>query len=97
MVCFCAQRRNLPKVALNAVDGRDAQHVLRCVVLLRLGVLLNRSHDPASMPPDLRGEATEKGLALSLAKSWLDQRPLSREDLHTERALLAQAGFDLAL
>ena len=96
-VLLRAQRRNLPKVALNAVDGRDAQHVLRCVVLLRLGVLLNRSHDPASMPPDLRGEATEKGLALSLAKSWLDQRPLSREDLHTERALLAQAGFDLAL
>lgn len=96
-VLLRSQRRGLPKAALNAVDSRDALRVLRCVVLLRLGVLLNRSHDPASMPPDLHGEATERGLALRLPTSWLDQRPLSREDLQTERALLAQAGFDLAL
>ncbi|MBK9496203.1 MAG: exopolyphosphatase [Aquimonas sp.] len=96
-VLLRSQRRNLPKSALAAVDSRDAQRVLRCVVLLRLGVLLNRSHDPASMPPELQAEPTLKGLALRLPPSWLAQRPLSREDLQTERGILAQAGFDLAV
>ena len=87
----------LPLHAAQAgAGGRDPLTTLRCVVLLRLAVLLHRSHDPAGLA-QFSAEASERGLRLKLPASWLVQHPLSRADLATECEQLQELGLDLSL
>jgi exopolyphosphatase/guanosine-5'-triphosphate,3'-diphosphate pyrophosphatase len=81
---------------LAGAGGRDPVTTLRCVMLLRLAVLLHRSHDPAGLP-HIRARALERGLELEHPAAWLAQHPLSRADLVTEQGVLADIGLELQL
>jgi exopolyphosphatase/guanosine-5'-triphosphate,3'-diphosphate pyrophosphatase len=89
-----AQRRHVHKSVLGGAGGRDPVTTLRCIVLLRLAVLLHRSHDPAGLP-QITATAEERSLRLSMPSAWLVQHPLSRADLDTERELLEAMGLAL--
>lgn len=88
------QRRAIAMPAIDAVPERHRQPTLRCVVLLRLAVLLHRSHDPGELPP-IRLEAEEQAITLGLSGRWIDSHPLTRADLDTEREYLREIGFAL--
>lgn len=91
-----SQRRGMHKSVQTGAGGRDPHTTLRCVALLRLAVLLHRSHESGGLPR-FEVEARERGLCLKLPPSWLVQHPLSRADLATEQEILREAGFDLDL
>jgi exopolyphosphatase / guanosine-5'-triphosphate,3'-diphosphate pyrophosphatase len=91
-----SQRRGVHKSVQAGAGGRDPLTTLRCVVLLRLAVLLHRSHEAAGLP-DFEVQAMPRGLHLNLPALWLGQHPLTRADLLTERELLQELEFDLVL
>ena len=71
----------------------------RLSALLRLAVLLHRSHEAEDIPR-LDAMADGNTLALRLDKRWLDARPLLRADLAGEpedfQGLGIQLRFDAA-
>jgi exopolyphosphatase/guanosine-5'-triphosphate,3'-diphosphate pyrophosphatase len=81
------QRRSIPSGVLNALPERLARQALRMVVLLRLAVLLHRSHGRNPLPP-LRIEAGDGVVRLRAPLEWLERHPLIRADLDTEHELL---------
>ena len=77
------QRRGLHLPSFDKLPDRLVPNAVRCALLLRLAVLLHRSHDrdPA---PAMTLEVAGEQLVLKLPKRWLEGHPLTREDLHTE-------------
>jgi exopolyphosphatase/guanosine-5'-triphosphate,3'-diphosphate pyrophosphatase len=73
-------RRGVPKTAFDALPDRLLLGAKRKAALLRLAVLLHRSHDAEAIP---RLDATASGdrLDLVVSKKWIDSRPLLRSDL----------------
>ena len=76
-------RRGIPKSAFTALPDRLQAPARHCAALLRLAVLLHRSHEDGT-DPDLRLVAGGNQLALSLPARWLDSRPLLASDLASE-------------
>ncbi len=78
------------------VQPIDARLVLRLAVLLRLGVLLNRSR--ATLPvPRILAEARKNVLELRFDPEWFERHPLTRADLLQESAQLAAIDVELRL
>lgn len=73
-------RRGVPKNAFDALPDRLLLSAKRKAALLRLAVLLHRSHDNEAIP---RLDLTASGdrLDLVVSKKWIDARPLLRSDL----------------
>ncbi len=72
------------------------QEALRLTLLIRLGVLLNRSRSAVRLPATrLRAEGPR--LSLDLPEDWLKQHPLTREDLLREQSYFAEAGYSLRI
>ena len=88
------QRRTIPASVLNALPERLARQTLRLVLLLRLAVLLHRSHGRDPLPA-LRLADGHGVLHLDAPSQWLERHPLIRADLDTERQELGQ--IDAAL
>lgn len=86
------QRRAIPMEMIRAMPERQAMVAMKLIPVLRLAVLLHRSHDRAPLPA-LGLEVGPHQAALHLSSTWLDQHPLSRTDLETERELLAPFGL----
>jgi len=76
-------RRKIPKSAFSALPDRLLAGARRSAVLLRLAVLLHRTHE-ADAIPQLEAAADGPALALALPKRWLEARPLLRADLASE-------------
>jgi exopolyphosphatase/guanosine-5'-triphosphate,3'-diphosphate pyrophosphatase len=89
-------RRNVPKSAFDALPERLLAGARRCAALLRLAVLLHRSHE-ADPLPELRLVADGNALTLTLPKRWLDARPLLRTDLTGETEDIRPLGTSLIL
>lgn len=89
-------RREISRSAISAVPERSAQSTLHSLVLLRLGVLLHRSHE-ATPPPSLTLAIDGDSLRLSVPGGWLDAHPLTRSDLEAEREYLAPFGLSLQI
>lgn len=87
-------RRNIPKSAFDLIPDRLLVGAKRTAALLRVAVLLHRSHDAEEIP---RLDANVAGNTLSLAldKRWLEQRPLLRQDLAAEPDYIVGLGVDL--
>jgi len=87
-------RRNIPKSAFESIPDRLLVGAKRTAALLRIAVLLHRSHDAEEIP---RLDASVAGntLSLSLDKRWLEQRPLLRQDLAAEPDYIVGLGVDL--
>ena len=89
-------RRKVPKHAFDLIPDRLLPATRRLAALLRLAVLLHRSHEPEQLP-DLRLHAEGERLTLVLPREWLDVRPLLRSDLEEEPAAFRGLGITLAI
>jgi exopolyphosphatase/guanosine-5'-triphosphate,3'-diphosphate pyrophosphatase len=76
-------RRGLNMDSINALADRIAIAALHCSRLLRLSVLLHRSHDRNKIPLT-RLRADGERLLLTLSGEWLASHPLTQADLATE-------------
>lgn len=90
------QRRSFHPASFEKVPDRLVANVQRCALLLRLAVLMHRSHDRDPLPVvELDVDGNE--LQLRLPKRWLEGHPLTRLDLETEREQLQGFGHRLVL
>ena len=89
-------RRSIPKSAFDALPERLLASARRSAALLRLAVLLQRSHETDALP-DLGLVADGDSLTLTLPRRWLDARPLLRADLSGEIGDFAALGITLEL
>jgi exopolyphosphatase/guanosine-5'-triphosphate,3'-diphosphate pyrophosphatase len=89
-------RRGVPRSAFDAVPDRLLARTKHIAALLRLAVLLHRSHEADAVPP-IRAKADGETLTLTLDKRWLDQRPLVRQDINGEPEDAADLGVTLRL
>ena len=89
-------RRGVPKSAFEMVPDRLLANARHSAALLRLAVLLHRSHQPLD-PPELKLQADGERLTLGLDKRWLQARPLLREDLEGEPKDMQDLGIQLKL
>lgn len=88
-------RRGIPKSAFDALPDRLLPAARRSAALLRLAVLLHRSHDSDPIPT-LELKADGNDLQLTLARSWLEARPLLEADLSGEPDDMIGLGITLA-
>lgn len=90
------QRRALNASNFDKLPDRLVANVQRTALLLRLSVLMHRSHDRDPLPVvELGIEGGE--LVLRLPRRWLDVHPLTMLDLETERDILAGFGQRLVI
>ena len=87
-------RRNIPKSAFEAIPDRLLVGTKRAAALLRLAVLLHRSHEAGDIPR-LEVRADGDALTLVLDKKWVESRPLLRADLAGEPDYIAGLGVTL--
>jgi exopolyphosphatase/guanosine-5'-triphosphate,3'-diphosphate pyrophosphatase len=87
-------RRNIPKSAFESIPDRLLPGAKRTAALLRIAVLLHRSHD-AEVIPRLDAGVAGNTLTLALDKRWFEQRPLLRQDLAAEPDYIVGLGVDL--
>ncbi|MDO4709332.1 MAG: exopolyphosphatase [Pseudomonadota bacterium] len=93
-VLLRCQRRGIPKNAFNAIPERLLLRTRRITALLRLAVVLNRSHKARDLSA-VRLAAAENRLLLTLPKDWLASKPLLRSDLESEPQDLRALGIEL--
>jgi exopolyphosphatase / guanosine-5'-triphosphate,3'-diphosphate pyrophosphatase len=86
-------RRGIGKSAFDAIPDRLLLATRRKAALLRLAVLLHRSHEEMALP-DMRLVADGDRLVLEVPKRWLDARPLLHADLADEPEPLAALGIE---
>jgi exopolyphosphatase/guanosine-5'-triphosphate,3'-diphosphate pyrophosphatase len=77
------QRRGFSPESFELLPDRQAEAALHCAQLLRLSVLLHRSHSRADIPWE-RLYASDGLLRLELPGDWLAAHPLTQADLATE-------------
>lgn len=82
------QRRALNMSSIDLLADRLALAALHCAQLLRLSVLLHRSHDRNKIPLK-RLRANDEELSLTISGEWLSAHPLTQADLATEIDYLA--------
>ncbi|ASP38127.1 exopolyphosphatase [Bacterioplanes sanyensis] len=89
-----SHRRKFRLAEFDAVSNQWRAHFIRLAVLLRLAVVLNHSRGAHEVPvPELAVDDTR--IELSFPSAWLDDHPLTTQDLNMERDYLAAAGFEL--
>lgn len=89
-----AHRRKLPLSELAGLEREEAQHCLHLALILRLAVLLHRSHSDEPLPPIAVGGG-EDFIRLSFPGGWLDAHPLTQADLEQEAGYLQAAKINL--
>ena len=95
-VLIGAQRHRIDASRLDVLPLAWRTTGLRLLIILRLGVLLNRSRqNTITPPPEL--QVNDTTLALRFDPVWLDANPLMLADLEREQELLAQVGYDLTI
>jgi exopolyphosphatase/guanosine-5'-triphosphate,3'-diphosphate pyrophosphatase len=90
------QRRGLHLPSFDTLPDRLSRAGLRCALLLRLAVLLHRSHEREPLPV-LGLSVGNAVMTLSVPAAWLDAHPLTRADLDSEQEYLDDIGFKLAV
>lgn len=87
-------RRSMPGLAFRIFDSDEARILMRLVALLRIAVILERSHSDAQSP-QLVLKASGNRLEVLFENSWLANHPLSLRELEVESQ--QQALVDLEL
>ena len=87
-------RRNITKNAFETIPDRLLTSARRVAALLRIAVLLHRSHEAEDIPR-IEAKASGDTLVLKLDKRWFEQRPLLRQDLGGEPDYIAGLGVTL--
>ena len=88
-------RRSLPGLAFQAFDPQLSDMLLRLVALLRIAVILERSHNDSDSP-QLRVRARGRCIELDCGDGWLDAHPLSAKELEVEAEQLQAADLTLS-
>lgn len=91
-----AHRRKLPLAEFSLQGEVEAERSLSLAILLRLAVLLHRSHSDEPLPP-IKFSASEGGLTLRFPEGWLEAHPLTLADLEQEIGLLEAVKFRLEM
>ncbi len=86
----------MPGLAFRAFDPALEHKLLHLVALLRIAVILERSHDDADSP-DVKMTLTGEQISLDCGAGWLPAHPLSARELAVEQAQQATAGIVLKL
>ncbi|MBS0212181.1 MAG: exopolyphosphatase [Proteobacteria bacterium] len=89
-------RRAIAMPVIDALPARLEEPTLRCALLLRLAVLLHRSHDRDAAPA-ARLSVDGKHVQLGLPADWLQRHSLTRQDLERERSEMAAIGYTLTI
>ena len=90
------QRRGFNNKSIQALPDRLAKSAQRCAILLRIAVLLHRSHERDAVPePKL--QVTGNNLKLKLEKAWLKAHPLTQSDLEAEQEYLDAIDYVLTI
>ncbi|PZO65762.1 MAG: exopolyphosphatase [Pseudoxanthomonas suwonensis] len=89
-------RRGIPKSAFDALPDRLLPSARRTATLLRLAVVLHRSHE-AELAPPVHAQARDDSLLLQIPARWLDARPLLKADLAGELQELPGLGIRVSL
>jgi exopolyphosphatase / guanosine-5'-triphosphate,3'-diphosphate pyrophosphatase len=89
-------RRNVSNKSLEALPERLLAGAKRTAALLRIAVMLHRSHEAESLP-DIGLRVSGNALGMAVPRSWLDARPLLRTDLAHEPEGIAGLGVELLL
>jgi len=89
-------RRNITKNAFETIPDRLLTGAKRIAALLRVAVLLHRSHEAEDIPR-IDARAGGDALVLILDKRWYEQRPLLRQDLGGEPDYMAGLGITLRI
>ena len=87
-------RRSFPGLAFAGLETSTGRELTRLLVLLRLAVILERSHSDADSPR-VEASAADDVLLVALEDGWLASHPLSRGELEVEISQLASAGIRL--
>ena len=87
-------RRSFPGLAFAGLEAASGRQLTRLLVLLRLAVILERSHSDAESP-GVRVSASGDSLLVELEDGWLAAHPLSCRELELETTQLASAGIRL--
>jgi exopolyphosphatase / guanosine-5'-triphosphate,3'-diphosphate pyrophosphatase len=87
-------RRSFPGLAFRAYDGAERRQLERLLALLRIAVIVHRSHTPADAPA-VSASAADDALDLTLPAGWLEAHPLSAKELEVEATQLAAIGIRL--
>ncbi|WP_440225750.1 exopolyphosphatase [Dokdonella sp. MW10] len=90
-------RRKPDTATLRALPARMQPVAQRLTTLLRLGVLLHRSHSESALPEISLKPANDGALTIELPRKWVDQHPLTRVDLEQERDYLRHLEIRLVL
>ena len=91
-----SHRRSLHLEQFDDCDEVHKQMGIRLLLILRLAVLLNRSRmDDLPLIPAIK--AQDESIVLKFPNDWLDQHPLTSNDLDEEAGYLKKAGFTLTL
>ena len=87
-------RRKFPLAQFKEFDSSEKRRLQRLCVILRLAILLHRSHAPAGAP-EVMFKAESKGMQLHFPENWLREHPLTEADLAQEADYLQTAGIML--
>ncbi len=87
-------RRAFPGLVLRGWGEEVRGDLVRLLALLRIAVILNRSHTDADMPA-VSAQTEPQRLQLKLPEGWLTAHPLSAKELTVEAAQLRDAGIRL--
>ncbi len=90
------QRRGFNNKSIQILPDRLAKSAQRCAILLRLAVLLHRSH-AGNAVPDPKLQVTGNSLKLKLEKAWLKAHPLTQSDLEAEKEYLEEIDYVLTI
>tara|TARA_R100001440_G_scaffold12432_6_gene21975 strand:+ start:2523 stop:4031 length:1509 start_codon:yes stop_codon:yes gene_type:complete len=87
-------RRKFSTAVFESCDPEDVPRLRLLCVLLRMGVLLQHPRN-MEQPAGFSVEPQANGMTISFADGWLEERPLTRADLHNEIDYLAKQDFKL--
>ena len=89
-------RRKLPQAIFAALPKHCPEPTFRLCVLLRLAVLMHRSHETTDLPAMVLTPGKNR-LDVTYPNGWLNSNPLTYTDLQQETKYLKTAGFTLTI
>lgn len=92
-----SHRRRFKAHRFDSQPGNLPTKLRRLCVILRLAVLLNRSRGEDVLPKGFDVRVEGERVILSANNGWLENSPLTHEDLLLERDYLKGSGFELVL
>jgi len=90
----CAHRGKLLKDSFNNVHKAQRQRSIYLTIVLRLSVIFHRSRIENKLP-QIKIVLDDKNLILKLPDQWLNEHPLTINDLEQEAEFLSSLGLNL--